>query len=102
MRSRGADQDEALRNLKRAWQRALCDERGRLHADGRLIMRNLMRHANFFGLDQALAGRPEERLVIATRRQMVTHILACIGLGEDEIASRPESALELAEIYQDG
>lgn len=65
----------------RAWKRALLNEEGLLHADGIVILRDLLRLSEFFG-PQYVVGKPERTLELAVKRQLVIHILAMLGLPE--------------------
>lgn len=70
-----------VRVTARAWQRALKNEDGLLHADGIVILRDLLRLSEFFG-PQYVVGKAERTLELAVKRQMVIHILAMLGLSE--------------------
>lgn len=84
--------------VARAWKRLVLDEDGGLHADGKLILRDLMRQSQFLGQQQYVLGNHDRTLELAVRRQMVTHIMACIWLSADDIIKRHTSAMEEAEV----
>jgi hypothetical protein len=95
--------------VSRAWKRLVLDENGALHADGKLVLRDLMKHSQFFGTAQYALGNHDKTLELAVRRQLVTHILACVWLSADDIIKKRNSAMEqvevalkLTETYRDG
>lgn len=80
----------------------MLGEDGKLHADGRIIMKDLFKRSRYFGLNQYIAGNHDMTLVLAERRQFVTHILACIGLSETVISGDPGRAMNLREdVFRD-
>ncbi len=92
-----APREKPIVLLARAWKRVLLGDDGKLHADGKLIMRDLFKRSRFFGLGQYVAGNHDQTLVFAVRRELVTHILACTGLSESSIGGDPSRAMNLAE-----
>lgn len=67
-----------------AWRRALLDETGAVHVDGRHILQGLMRFADYFGVGYSIDSQ-ERTLVLAARREMVNRILNVLDYDETKI-----------------
>lgn len=67
-----------------AWRRALLDDAGNLHADGKAIIGGLMRFADYFGPGYSVESH-NRTLVLASRREMVNRILAVLEYDETKI-----------------
>lgn len=68
----------------RAWRRALLDENGNLHADGKAILGSLMRFSQYFGVGY-VPGDHDRTLIIAARRELVNRIFALLDYDESNI-----------------
>lgn len=79
--------------VARAWKRLLLAADGGLNPDGKLVLRDLMAKAQFFGKQYEL-GNQERTLQLAVRREVVIHILASLSIGEVQI-------MQLLEINND-
>jgi hypothetical protein len=67
-----------------AWRRALLDERNQLHADGRVILRSLMRSARYFDVGY-VPGDHDRTLILAARRETVNRILRLLNFNETQV-----------------
>ena len=63
-------------------------EDGKLHADGKLILRDLFDKAGFYSPVQHFPGQHDLTVARAARRELVVHILALIEKSEDEIVGK--------------
>lgn len=77
---------KAIADVAMAWKRIMLGADGKLHADARLVMRDLMNKSGFYSARQYAVGSPDATLALAAKRQLVTHILTCV--------TRSQSALE--------
>lgn len=75
---------EAKRLEATAWRRAMMDERGRLHADGRLMLRSLMRQAQYMDVGY-VPGDHDRTLILAARREVVNRILRLLNFDESQL-----------------
>jgi hypothetical protein len=88
--------------LARAWKRVMLGADGKLHADGKLILQDLFKRSRFFGVGQYSLNNQYRTLELAVTRQLVTHILGCVGLSEMAIGGDPDRALNLREdVFKD-
>ncbi len=67
-----------------AWRRALLDESGAVHADGKAIIQGLMRFSDYFGVGYSIDNE-RRTLVLAARREMVNRILTVLDYDETKI-----------------
>lgn len=77
----------------RAWKRVMLAEDGGISADGKTILRQLMKQANYFGKQYEL-GSPDRTLELAIKRSLVNHILVSLDIGEAQV-------MKLLEIVRD-
>ena len=79
-------ESKALRTLRlsRAWKRLFLGEDGGLHNDGRQILQDLLRKADFFGV-QYEPGNHDATLIKAVKRSFVIDILAQLSIDEAQI-----------------
>jgi hypothetical protein len=75
---------EAKRIEANVWRRALLDERGRLHGDGRILLRSLMRQAQYFDVGY-VPGDHDRTLILAARRETVNRILRLLNFDESQL-----------------
>lgn len=95
-------QQSPVIKLAGAWKRCLLGEDGKLHSDGRLIIKDLFKQSGFFSKQQYVVGNHDQTLALAVKRQLVTHILALTGLSEAAIEKQVNRAFELREqIFND-
>jgi hypothetical protein len=66
------------------WRRALLDERGELSADGRIILRSLMRQSQYFEVGY-VPGDHDRTLILAARRETVNRILKLLMFNEGQL-----------------
>jgi hypothetical protein len=64
-----------------AWRRALLNDKGELHSDGRLMLRSLMRSAHYFDVGY-VPGDHDRTLILAVRRETVNRILKLLSFDE--------------------
>lgn len=67
-----------------AWRRALLDEKGNLHGDGRILLRSLMRQSQYFDVGY-VPGDHDRTLILAARRETVNRILRLLKFDETQI-----------------
>jgi hypothetical protein len=67
-----------------AWRRALLDESGSIHADGKAILAGLMRFSDYFGPGYSVDS-PNRTLVLAARREVVNRVLTVLDYDETKI-----------------
>ena len=95
-------QQSPVIKLAGAWKRCLLGEDGKLHSDGRLIIKDLFKQSGFFSKQQYVPVNHDQTLALAVKRQLVTHILALTGLSEAAIEKQVNRAFELREqIFND-
>ena len=74
----------AKRREANAWRRALLDERGNLHGDGRILLRSLMRQSQYMDVGY-VPGDHDRTLILAVRRETVNRILRLLKFDESQI-----------------
>jgi hypothetical protein len=67
-----------------AWRRALLDDSGAIHADGKAIIQGLMRFSQYFGVGYE-ANNHDRTLILAARREVVNRILTILDYDETKI-----------------
>lgn len=67
-----------------AWRRALLGPDGKLSADGRIILRSLMKPAHYFEVGY-VAGDHDRTLILAVRRETVNRVLKIIHFDESAV-----------------
>ncbi len=67
-----------------AWRRALLGPDGKLSADGRVLLRSLMKPAHYFDVGY-VAGDHDRTLILAVRRETVNRILKIIHFDESAV-----------------
>jgi hypothetical protein len=71
----------AKRRESNAWRRVLLDGKGKLHADGKLILKSLMGPAKYFDVGY-VPNDPDRTLIMAVRRETVNRILRLLKFDE--------------------
>lgn len=74
----------AKRREANAWRRALLDEKGNLHADGRVLLRSLMRQSQYMDVGY-VPGDHDRTLILAVRRETVNRILRLLNFNETQV-----------------
>lgn len=76
----------SLVNIGRAWKRVMLDEKGALHADAKLILRDLFDQSGFYSSRQVFPGQSDLTVARAAKRELVTHIVCLINKSDAAIA----------------
>jgi len=74
----------AKRRESNAWKRALLDSKGKLHSDGKLILKSLMGPAHYFGVGY-VPGDHDRTLIMSVRRETVNRVLRLLKFDEEAV-----------------
>ena len=97
----GQKRGDMLAKVAGAWKRMMLADDGKLHSDARLVLRDLFDKSGFYASMQYVLGSPDATLALAAKRQLVTHIVACVTKSEDAIQRKYKRAGGLDDDHDD-
>ena len=71
----------AKRRESNAWRRALLDDKGKLHSDGRIVLKSLMGPARYFDVGY-VPNDHDRTLIMAVRRETVNRVMRLLKFDE--------------------